>query len=161
MNNYGYYRKTLTIPATSCCHLCTKPPEKWHFFWSNLGCVAIGLPDQGYYIFYRVTTYQAPWNSTTFLWFFMALIPMLHTHEIHAYIIVSGTITLKMLVHILPKCSQYIGWSDVTVTCSHITIYMLWGNTAYCTKLTTTTHTIVLWPFYRDHPGEPVPEENF
>jgi len=21
--------------------------------------------------------------------------------------------------------------------------------------------TAVLWPFYRDHPGEPVPEENF
>jgi len=25
----------------------------------------------------------------------------------------------------------------------------------------TTTTTIVLWPFFRDHPGEPVPEENF
>jgi len=23
------------------------------------------------------------------------------------------------------------------------------------------THTSVLWPFFRDHPGEPVPEENF
>jgi len=23
------------------------------------------------------------------------------------------------------------------------------------------THTTVLWPFFRDHPGEPVPEENF
>jgi len=22
------------------------------------------------------------------------------------------------------------------------------------------THTTVLWPFFRDHPGEPVPEEN-
>jgi len=26
---------------------------------------------------------------------------------------------------------------------------------------TTTTTTTVLWPFFRDHPGEPVPEENF
>jgi len=26
---------------------------------------------------------------------------------------------------------------------------------------TTTTHTTVLRPFFRDHPGEPVPEENF
>jgi len=26
---------------------------------------------------------------------------------------------------------------------------------------TTTTTTTVLWPFSRDHPGEPVPEENF
>jgi len=25
----------------------------------------------------------------------------------------------------------------------------------------TTTTTTVLWPFFRDHPGEPVPEENF
>ena len=24
-----------------------------------------------------------------------------------------------------------------------------------------TTTTTVLWPFFRDHPGEPVPEENF
>jgi len=26
---------------------------------------------------------------------------------------------------------------------------------------TTTTTTTVLWPFFRDHPGEPVQEENF
>jgi len=25
----------------------------------------------------------------------------------------------------------------------------------------TTTTTTVLWPFFRDHPGEPVPKENF
>jgi len=25
----------------------------------------------------------------------------------------------------------------------------------------THTHTTVVWPFFRDHPGEPVPEENF
>jgi len=25
----------------------------------------------------------------------------------------------------------------------------------------TTTTTTVLWPFFRDHPGAPVPEENF
>jgi len=24
-----------------------------------------------------------------------------------------------------------------------------------------TTTTTVLWPFFQDHPGEPVPEENF
>jgi len=29
----------------------------------------------------------------------------------------------------------YIGWSDVTVICGHNTISMLWGNTAYCVKL--------------------------
>jgi len=29
-------------------------------------------------------------------------------------------------------------------------------------KLKTTTNTTtVLWPFFQDHPGEPVPEENF
>jgi len=28
-------------------------------------------------------------------------------------------------------------------------------------NITTTTTTTVLWPFYRDHPGERVPEENF
>jgi len=27
------------------------------------------------------------------------------------------------------------GWSDVTVICGHITICMLWGNTAYFMKL--------------------------
>jgi len=26
--------------------------------------------------------------------------------------------------------------------------------------ITTTTTTTVLWPFFQDHPGEPVPEEN-
>jgi len=25
----------------------------------------------------------------------------------------------------------------------------------------TLTHTTILWPFFRDHPGEPVPEVNF
>jgi len=33
-------------------------------------------------------------------------------------------------------------------------------NTNTKTILTTTT-TTVLQPFFRDHPGEPVPEENF
>jgi len=28
--------------------------------------------------------------------------------------------------------SLYIGWCDVAVICGHITISMLWGNTAYC-----------------------------
>ena len=28
-------------------------------------------------------------------------------------------------------------------------------------SLTTTTTTTVLWPFFWDHPGEPMPEENF
>jgi len=27
--------------------------------------------------------------------------------------------------------------------------------------ITTTTTTTVLWPFFRDHPGVPVPEEKF
>jgi len=31
--------------------------------------------------------------------------------------------------------SLYIERSDVTVICGHITIAMLWGNTAYCVKL--------------------------
>jgi len=29
----------------------------------------------------------------------------------------------------------YIGWSDVTVMCGHITVSMLWGNMAHCVKL--------------------------
>jgi len=29
----------------------------------------------------------------------------------------------------------YTGWSDDTVICGHNTISMLWGNTAYCVKL--------------------------
>ena len=29
----------------------------------------------------------------------------------------------------------YIGWSDVTVVCGRVTIFMLWGNTAYCVNL--------------------------
>jgi len=29
----------------------------------------------------------------------------------------------------------YIRWSDVTVICGHVTISMLWGNMAYCVKL--------------------------
>jgi len=28
-------------------------------------------------------------------------------------------------------------------------------------KRSTHTHTTILWPFFRHHPGEPVPEENF
>ena len=31
--------------------------------------------------------------------------------------------------------AQYTEWSDVTVICRHHTISMLWGNTAYCVKL--------------------------
>jgi len=31
----------------------------------------------------------------------------------------------------------------------------------YITEPTTTTTTTILWPFFRDHPGEPVPEETF
>ena len=34
------------------------------------------------------------------------------------------------------------------------------GTHVHCTTTTTTT-TTVLRPFFRDHPGEPVPEENF
>jgi len=33
------------------------------------------------------------------------------------------------------KVSLYIRWSDVTVISGHYTISMLWGNTAYCMKL--------------------------
>ena len=29
----------------------------------------------------------------------------------------------------------YIGWSDVTVICDHVTICILWDNMAYCVKL--------------------------
>jgi len=37
------------------------------------------------------------------------------------------------------------------------------GTKLYCliTTTTTTTTTTVLRPFFRDYPGEPVPEENF
>jgi len=33
----------------------------------------------------------------------------------------------------------------------------------HCLSNSSITHhtTTVLWPFFRDHPGEPVPEENF
>jgi len=42
-----------------------------------------------------------------------------------------------LLTVTVTKCSQhtrllYIGWSDVTISCSHNTISMLWRNTAYC-----------------------------
>jgi len=33
------------------------------------------------------------------------------------------------------QIKPHIGWSDVTVTCGHITISILWSNTAYCVKL--------------------------
>jgi len=36
---------------------------------------------------------------------------------------------------LIENYNQYIRWSDVTVICSYITISMLWGNTAYCVKL--------------------------
>jgi len=36
--------------------------------------------------------------------------------------------------------------------------YMHSGNPEHTN---THTHTTVLWPFFRDHPGESVPEENF
>jgi len=41
--------------------------------------------------------------------------------------------------HILSRSQRrmvylYIGWSEVTVICSHTTISMLWGN-MYCAKL--------------------------
>jgi len=39
------------------------------------------------------------------------------------------------------------------VECLPIMGYMVRGHTH--------THTTVLWPFFRDHLGEPVPEENF
>jgi len=31
---------------------------------------------------------------------------------------------------------EYVRWNNITVICSHNTISMLWGNTAYCEKLT-------------------------
>jgi len=34
-------------------------------------------------------------------------------------------------------------------------------KTALATVKSTTTITTVLWPFFWDHPGEPVPEESF
>ena len=39
------------------------------------------------------------------------------------------------------------------------------GFRAHCVKVVedvahTPTHTSILWPFFHDHPGEPVPEEN-
>jgi len=34
-----------------------------------------------------------------------------------------------------PLVDLCIGWNDVTVICGHITIFTLWGNTAYCAKL--------------------------
>ena len=34
-----------------------------------------------------------------------------------------------------PMKLEFIGWSDVTVICSHNTVSMLWGNMAYCMNL--------------------------
>jgi len=35
----------------------------------------------------------------------------------------------------LTTTKQYIGWSDVAAICGHNTISMVWGNMAYCVKL--------------------------
>jgi len=51
---------------------------------------------------------------------------------------------------------QLLVWQAMAGTkCSEIL------TTIYCFLLTGQQHTTtVLWPFFRDHPGEPVPEEN-
>ena len=36
-----------------------------------------------------------------------------------------------------------------------------WSSMQENSRLKHHHHTTVLWPFFRDHPGEPVPEENF
>jgi len=36
---------------------------------------------------------------------------------------------------LIENYNHYIRWSDVTVICGYIAISMLWGNTAYCVKL--------------------------
>ena len=41
------------------------------------------------------------------------------------FIVIQHPIALNDLI-----CHTCIGWSDVTIICGHITISMLWGNTA-------------------------------
>jgi len=51
------------------------------------------------------------------------------------------------------------GWEMST---SHRAVtFCSWGVKAGIINSTTTTITTVLWPFFRDHPDEPVPKENF
>jgi len=45
-------------------------------------------------------------------------------------------------------------------TCARTVLKAERGQPRTCPYICTTT-TTVLWPLFRDHPGEPVPEENF
>jgi len=40
-------------------------------------------------------------------------------------------------------------------------IHRLKGEKLHASYITTTTITTILWPFVRDYPSEPVPEETF
>jgi len=60
---------------------------------------------------------------------------------------------------------------DISPTLQMSTTSLCWANATYhvpliwlsgvMTRLCPTTTTTVLWPFFRDHPSELVPEENF
>jgi len=48
------------------------------------------------------------------------------------------------------------------VACNFNCCIKIGGSHVHCKSGTHThTHTTVLWPFFQDHPGELVPEENF
>jgi len=58
-----------------------------------------------------------------------------------------------------------VGWGQCFVSFNSTSIYRRKCQTPQCLHLlelySTTTNRTVLRPFFRDHPGEPVPEENF
>jgi len=59
------------------------------------------------------------------------------------------------LLHLILYCTNH--WIKLSFLCAYHSL--LWY---IVTELPPTHHiTTVLWPFFRDHPGEPVPEENF
>jgi len=54
---------------------------------------------------------------------------------------------LGLFVEVYVCCLRFLFWSTLVIS--------------HARKLKSIHTTTVLWPFFRDHPGEPVPEENF
>jgi len=63
--------------------------------------------------------------------------------------VVCALLTAILLSCILGNYARY------ETLCVHLYLYYL------CVVVVIAETTTVLWPFFRDHPGEPVPEENF
>jgi len=58
-------------------------------------------------------------------------------------------LALSFITHISQQCKNHKAFYHILIKC-------------YSSRTTTLHHTTtVLQPFFRDHPGEPVPEENF